>query len=286
MQSIWISLALLGGLGAVFGLLLAFAAKKFAVESDPRIDEIEQVMPGANCGACGYPGCRGAAEAIVEGKAPTTACPVGKAAVADKIAAIMGTSAGASEAKRAILMCRGGREECPDRFVYVGVADCAAAHRLAGGPKGCEFGCLGLGSCVVKCPFGAIHINEKGLAEIGPDCTGCGLCVSACPRGLLMLVPADKPVVVNRCKNTQRGPEVRKICKVGCIACSLCVRNCPKKAIAVVNNVAVIDQDKCAKCNLCMSRCPVQKPKPEPKRDAAGEQKKETQPTTQTTSVG
>ncbi|MGE5529961.1 MAG: RnfABCDGE type electron transport complex subunit B, partial [Patescibacteria group bacterium] len=264
MGAVWISLALLGGLGAVFGLLLAFAAKKFSVETDPRADQIEAVLPGANCGACGFPGCRGVAEAIAEGRAATTACPVGKTAVAEKIAEIMGTASGAVEPRRAVVLCRGGREECPDRFVYEGVRDCAAAQRLAGGPKGCEFGCLGLGSCAAKCPFGAIRINEKGLAEVGPDCTGCGLCVASCPRGLIELVPADGKVVVNRCKNTQRGPETRKICKVGCIACGLCERNCPDKAIRVVNNVAVIDIEKCAKCNQCMTKCPVQKVKEKP----------------------
>ncbi len=255
MQSVWISLALLGGLGAIFGLLLAFAAMKFAVESDPRVDEIESALPGANCGACGYPGCRGVAEAIVEGRAPATACPVGKAATAGKIAEILGVAAGEVEPKRAVLLCHGGTGECPDRFVYMGVMDCAAANRLAGGPKSCEYGCLGKGSCVAKCPFGAIRINGQGLAEIGPDCTGCGLCVSACPRGLLALVPASEAVLVG-CRNLQRGPEVRKICKAGCIACGICVKNCPENAITITDNVAVIDQGKCTQCGICIEKCP------------------------------
>ena len=273
MQSIWTSLALLGVLGALFGLLLAFAAKKFAVESDPRAHRIEKVLPGANCGACGFPGCRGVAEAIVAGRAAANVCPVGKVAVANQIAEIMGVSVDDKKPMRAVVLCRGGREECPDRFTYDGIRDCAAAQRLAGGPKGCEFGCLGLGSCVAKCPFGAIRINDKGLAEVGPDCTGCGLCVASCPRGLITLVPANEAVVVNKCRNTQRGPEVRKICRVGCIACGLCARNCPNKAIAVVNNVAVIDIEKCAKCNECMTKCPVQKAKPKETERGQQEQK-------------
>ncbi|MGE5598639.1 MAG: RnfABCDGE type electron transport complex subunit B [Bacteroidota bacterium] len=255
MQSVWISLALLGGMGAVFGLLLAYAAHRFTVESDPRIDEVEKALPGANCGACGYPGCRGLAEAIVEGKAPTNACPVGKAAAAARIAEITGTDAGDAAPRRAVLLCCGGREDCPDRFVYAGVADCAAANRLAGGPKGCEYGCLGLGTCVAKCPFGAIRINEKGLAEIGPECTGCGLCAPSCPRHLLTLVPVSRVVAV-ACRNTQKGPEVRKICKTGCIACGICVKNCAAGAITIQNNTALIDQEKCTQCGICVAKCP------------------------------
>ena len=259
MHSVLVSLLLLGGLGALFGLLLAFAAKKFAVESDPRIDEIERILPGANCGACGYPGCRGAAEAIVEGKAPVTVCPVGKAAVAEKIGAVMGVAAEAAGPRRAVVLCRGGREDCPDRFTYAGLPDCRAANRLAGGPKACEYGCLGLGTCAAACPFGAIRMNERGLPEIGPECTGCGLCVRACPRGIIPLVPADRPVTVIACRNRQRGAEVRKICRVGCLGCGLCARNCPEKAITVTENLAVIDPERCTGCGLCLERCPVLK---------------------------
>ncbi|NLG83285.1 MAG: RnfABCDGE type electron transport complex subunit B [Firmicutes bacterium] len=259
MQSVLISLVLLGGLGALFGLLLAFAAKKFAVEADPRIDEIEKILPGANCGACGYPGCRGAAEAIVEGKAPITVCPVGKAAVAEKIGVVMGKAVEAVRPQKAVVLCRGGRTDCPDRFVYRGVPDCRAANRLAGGPKACEYGCLGLGSCVAACPFGAIRMNEEGLPVIGTECTGCGRCVRACPRGIIALIPADRKVEVNACRNRQRGAEVRKICRVGCLGCGLCARTCPEKAITIVENLAVIDPEKCTGCGLCFAKCPVRK---------------------------
>ncbi|MGQ9778967.1 MAG: RnfABCDGE type electron transport complex subunit B [Bacillota bacterium] len=271
MQSVLTSLLLLGGLGALFGLLLAFAAKKFAVEADPRIDEIEKILPGANCGACGYPGCRGAAEAIVEGRAPITVCPVGKAAVAEKIGAVMGVAVEANVPKKAVVLCRGGREDCPDRFVYRGVPDCRAAHRLAGGPKACEYGCLGLGTCVAACPFGAIRLNEQGLPEIGPECTGCGLCVRACPRGIITLIPADRKVAVIACRNRRRGAEVRKICRVGCLGCGLCARNCPEKAIAIVENLAVIDPEKCTGCGLCLEKCPVLKGREKEKKPAQEE---------------
>ena len=250
------SLVLLGGLGAVFGLLLAYAAKKFSVQTDPRVVEIAGVLPGANCGACGLPGCQGAAEAIAAGKIAINACPVGKEAVANKIAAIMGIEAEAGEQRRAAVLCAGGREECPDRFTYVGLKDCAAAHRLAGGPKACEYGCLGLGSCAVKCPFGAIRIDKRGLAEIGPECTGCGLCVNACPRGLITLVPAAGDAVAVACRNKQRGADIRKICKTGCIACGICAKNCPENAITVDANLAVIDRDKCTHCGACIAKCP------------------------------
>ena len=258
MTLIWVAAALLGAMGLIFGWILAFASKKLAVESDPRITEIIEVLPGANCGACGYPGCSGLAEAIVNGAAPVGACPVGKAPVAAKIAVIMGVEFDDNaKPQHARVVCQGGKEERVDRFYYMGVADCAAAGMLNGGPKMCEFGCLGLGNCVRVCLFDALKINANGLPEVDSNrCTGCGACVAACPRGLMQLIAEDQQVMV-LCKSHDKGPDVRKACKVGCIGCGICAKNCPEQAISVTNLLAEINPEKCTACGICVEKCPM-----------------------------
>lgn len=259
MTLVWVAIALLGAMGLVFGWILAFASKKLAVESDHRIGQITEVLPGANCGGCGYPGCSGLAEAIVSGKAPINSCPVGKAPVAAKIAAIMGVEFDNSNAKPkyARVVCQGGKAERVDRFYYMGVADCAAAGMLNGGPKVCEYGCLGLGNCIRACKFGALKINENNLPEVDPDrCTGCGACVKACPRGLMKLIDGDQQVMV-LCKSHYKGPEVRKACKVGCIGCGICAKNCLEQAITVTDFLAEINPEKCTACGICVEKCPM-----------------------------
>lgn len=258
MSSLWIAILLLGAMGIVFGLILAVASKKLAVESDPRVGEIIAVLPGANCGACGYPGCSGLAEAIVQGVAPVNACPVGKAACAANIASIMGVEVDMNaKPKIAKLICQGGKEERVDRFYYMGVADCGAAQTLNGGPKLCEFGCLGLGNCVRECMFEAIRINENGLPEIDREkCTGCGACSLACPRQLIQMVDDTYQVIV-LCKSHSKGLEVRKACKVGCIGCGICAKNCPANAITVTDFLAQIDPELCTACGICVEKCPM-----------------------------
>lgn len=257
-SSIIIAIILLGAMGIVFGFILAIASKKLAVESDPRATEIMAVLPGANCGACGYPGCSGLAEAIVKGVAPVNACPVGKAACASKIAVIMGVEVDVNaKPKIAKLLCQGGKEERVDRFYYMGVADCGAAQSLNGGPKLCEFGCLGLGNCARSCKFGALKINENGLPEINPKlCTGCGACSLACPRQLIRMVD-DKSQVMVLCQSHSKGPEVRKACKVGCIGCGICAKNCPANAITVTDFLAEINPELCTACGICVEKCPM-----------------------------
>lgn len=258
MTSIWVAALLLGVMGLVFGFLLAFASKKLAVESDPRVGEIIAVLPGANCGACGYPGCSGLAEAIVSGAAPVGACPVGKAPVAAKIAAIMGVEYDDNaKSKYAGVVCQGGKQERVDRFYYMGISDCAAAGMLNGGPKMCEYGCLGLGNCVRACMFDALKINDNGLPEVNlKHCTGCGACVAACPRGLMQLIAEDQRVMV-LCKSHGKGPDVRKACKVGCIGCGICAKNCPEQAINVTDFLAEINPDNCTACGVCVEKCPM-----------------------------
>ncbi|HOJ76820.1 MAG TPA: Fe-S cluster domain-containing protein [Bacillota bacterium] len=245
-------------MGVIFGLILAIASRLLRIESDPKIGEITAVLPGANCGACGYAGCSGLAEAIVSGIAPINACPVGKAACAEKIAAIMGLELTAEiKPKNAHLVCQGGKSERVERFWYMGIADCAAADMLNGGPKLCEFGCLGLGNCVRACLFDAIRINENGLPEIDPElCTGCGACVRTCPRQLIKLIDDSYRVMV-LCKSHSKGPDVRKACKIGCIGCGICAKNCPAEAIKITNSLAEINPELCTACGICIEKCPM-----------------------------
>ncbi|MGE5557111.1 MAG: RnfABCDGE type electron transport complex subunit B [Bacillota bacterium] len=254
--AILVPTVLLGALGAVFGLGLAVASRQFAVKTDPRLDEIMAALPGANCGACGFPGCSGYAEAIMIKNAGTNLCPVGKSPVAEIIARIMGKEAVAIDSKLACVFCRGGREETSDNFIYKGIGDCRAANLVNGGPKACEYGCLGRGSCAAACPFGAIVMNDNRLPVVDrKKCTGCGKCVGVCPRGIIALVKPSEQVFVY-CHSHAKGTEVRKVCKAGCIACGICVKNCPEKAIEMHDNLAYIDHQKCTGCGVCVGKCP------------------------------
>lgn len=246
----------LGGFGLVFGAGLAYASKKFAVETDPRVEAVMGVLPGANCGACGYPGCSGYADAVVNGAA-TNRCPVGGAELVTKLSAIMGvTASAAGERSVATVHCVGGKAECGTRFVYEGIKTCQAAQAIGGGDKSCTYGCLGYGDCAGVCPFGAITMGENNLPVIDEEkCTGCEKCVVTCPRSVIAMRPVSSRVQV-RCKSQEKGAAVRKTCKTGCIACSLCVKACPFDAIKVENNLASIDYTKCRNCGLCVTKCP------------------------------
>lgn len=251
------SVVSLSAMGLVFGAGLAYAAQKFAVEVDQRETDILDVLPGANCGGCGFPGCGGLASAIVAGNAPVNACPVGGAAVAEKVSAIMGVEAQAGEKQVARVLCNGTSTNAKDRAKYNGILDCKAAAMVAGGgPKACEFGCMGLGTCEKVCPFDAIHVLEDGIAHVDPEkCVSCGKCIEACPKGIIELVPMSKEVVVD-CINKNKGKDVKVNCNVGCIACGICEKNCPFDAIHVENNVAKIDYSKCTGCMVCVEKCP------------------------------
>ncbi|HOB90420.1 MAG: RnfABCDGE type electron transport complex subunit B [Bacillota bacterium] len=248
----------LGVIGVVLGIALAVAARKLAVEVDPREAEINEVLPGANCGACGHPGCSGYAAAVVAGTAGVDKCPVGGNTVAARIAEIMGLDVKGISSIRKIakVRCQGDKDACPDRFEYDGVADCRAAVLVGGGHKACEYGCLGLGTCAAACPFDAIHMSEQGLPVIDPEkCLSCGKCVEACPRGLIELLDEDIAVFV-ACCSTAKGAEVRRTCKLGCIGCGICAKNCPADAIEVTDFLARIDQSKCTRCGICAEKCP------------------------------
>ena len=243
-------------LGIVFGVVLAIASKIFEVKTDPRFPEILGSLPGANCGGCGYAGCASLANAIIEGKAPVNGCPVGGADSAEKIAAIMGVEAVVGEKMVAHVICNGGHAAVK-KFEYNGVTDCVGATKVGGnGPIECAYGCLGFGSCIKACSFDAIHYGENGVPVVDPEkCTDCMKCSEACPRHLIVSVPAAKKIFVN-CNNKDKGAVATKVCANACIGCGLCTKECKFDAIHVVNNVAVIDYEKCRNCKACTKVCP------------------------------
>jgi electron transport complex protein RnfB len=244
-----------GGIGVVCGVLLAVASKLFHVEVDPKVVEVRAALPGANCGACGYPGCDGMANAIATGKAPVNGCPVCNDEAYAKIAAIMGSEAAVGEKMVAHVLCHGCESVSTKKYDYSGVSDCKAAAIVQGGNKSCDKGCLGFGNCVQVCAFGAIEIVD-GVAVIDKEkCTSCGKCIEECPKGVIELVPYSQNVIVD-CKNTDFGKAVKDVCKVGCIGCKICEKNCEFDAIHVVNNIAKIDYTKCTQCMVCVQKCP------------------------------
>lgn len=255
-NAIIIAVIVVGVMGIFIGLFLGISAIKLKVETDPRIDECLNALPGNNCGGCGYAGCAAMAEAIVNGEAPVNGCPVGGDRVAKDIAKIMGQETTASVKKVAYVKCKGDCEKAGNDYDYQGIEDCAMLSFVPnGGPKSCNYGCLGFGACVKACPFDAIHV-EKGIAVVDKDkCKACGKCVAACPKHLIELVNYDASYIVS-CSNKDKGPVVMKKCQVGCIGCGLCKKNCPKDAIEVTDFLARIDQDKCEACGSCAEKCP------------------------------
>lgn len=253
---ILVAAAIVGGTGLFIGLFLGIAGKKFAVEVDPREEAIMGVLPGNNCGGCGYPGCAGLAGAIVAGEAELSACPVGGALVTEKIAEIMGLEADASTPMVAFVKCGGTCEKAKTDYKYNGIEDCTMQNFAQnGGPKSCNYGCLGGGSCVKACPFDAIHIVD-GIAVVDKDaCKACSKCIAACPKNLIELVPINQKQLV-LCSSLDKGKDVMNACSVGCIGCKMCTRVCESDAITVENNIAHIDPQKCTNCGKCAEKCP------------------------------
>ena len=264
-QVILIAVAALAILGFVLALLLFVVSKRFAVKEDPRIGQVLEVLPGANCGGCGFPGCGGMAAACVKaadaGSLEGLNCPVGGAECMEQVAGILGMEVAAAAPKLAIVRCNGTCEKRPHVRAYDGVTSCRVANTTCMGETQCSYGCLGCGDCVAACQFDALHMNpETGLPEVDAEkCTACGACQKACPRGIMevrTVSGANKDAFVVTCMNMDKGAEAMKICASSCIACKKCQNACGSDAVHVGNNVAYINPDACVLCGACFEACP------------------------------
>jgi len=270
----------LSTVGIVAAVILYFVAQRFKVVEDPRIDQIEQALPGANCGGCGFPGCRAFAEACVKADDLSQLfCPVGGSDCMGVIAKILNLQVQAKEKLVAVVRCEGSYDKRPKTIRYDGAPTCAIMHQAVSSDTGCPNGCLSWGDCVVVCRFDAIHMNPvTGLPEVDEKkCTACGACVTACPKGIIELRkmgPKGCRIYVG-CVNQDPGSVARKACQAACIGCGLCVKACPFDAISLEKNLAYIDQDKCKLCRKCVAVCPTGAiveinfpPKKQPQTDA------------------
>ena len=264
-MDILIAIAILGGLGLVFGLVLAAASKVFYVETDPRLDQLNECLPGANCGGCGFAGCGAYAEAVLKGEAPVGKCASGGNEAAKAMAAIMGVQAEEVTRKVAMVRCSGARtfdaegnltKGAKMKAHYEGFHDCLAASKVGGsGPLSCKFGCLGYGSCTRVCKYGAISV-KNGVAVVDEDlCVGCMACAQVCPRKVITAVEPDRNVII-ACNSLAKGAVTNRACTIGCIGCGKCMKTCPSGAITITNNLAQIDYSKCTNCGECAKVCP------------------------------
>ena len=254
-MEILIAILVLGVLGLIFGVGLAIASKKLAVAVNPKLDEVQHLLPGSNCGACGNPGCFGFAESLLSGKSVVEGCRVCSDESKEKIANILGLALEKQNKKIATLHCNGGLR-VKDKYLYNGVNDCVAANLVLGGQKSCVFACLGFGTCVKACPFGALNMSTEALPVVDKiKCRSCNKCVLVCPKKLFSLVSVTNTVYV-ACSSHDLGKDVKSVCSVGCIACKVCEKTCKFDAIHVVDNLAVIDYHKCTSCQECVRVCP------------------------------
>ncbi len=242
--------------GLVLGLLLAVIASVFEVKGDEKVEKVSEMLPGANCGGCGYAGCSDLARAIVEGKADPSLCSPGGEECSKKICEFLGISGDEFVSKKAFVHCAGCIDYTQDKMTYSGISTCVGANMFFQGKGKCDFGCLGFGDCVNACPFGAIYVKND-LARVERSlCVGCGKCVSVCPNKLIDLIPESKKVAV-LCANIEKGALTRKACSHGCIGCLKCQKACPSDAIKIDNGfLARIDYEKCTDCGECQKICP------------------------------
>jgi len=254
-------IGVIGGLGLIFGLILAFVNKKFGIKLNPLVEEVEEELPKGQCGSCGFAGCRQYAEAVVlRSEVAPNLCSPGGNDVAKIVGRLTGKAAAEIQPSKAVVLCGASADlnQCVVKHKYDGLDDCAAANMIYAGEKACEYGCLGYGNCARACPYGAITIDETHLPVIDPKiCVGCGVCVETCPRLVIALAPATSLAVI-RCRNKDKGAVTKKICTVGCIGCGICAKACPHKAIVVAENLARVNFEVCQQCNdpVCLSaRC-------------------------------
>jgi len=281
MDFIMTAVMVLGGIALIAAVVLYVCSKKFAVKEDPRVGQVIEVLPGANCGGCGYPGCSGMADALVKAADKGTIeglnCPVGGSEVMTKVADLLGMAVANAEPKVAVVRCNGTCALRPRVASYDGLRTCSAMNATGAGETLCGFGCLGCGDCVAACQFGAISMDpETGLPVVDDEkCTACGACVKACPRNIIELRkkgPKNRRVYVS-CVNKDKGAAAMKACKAACIGCGKCLKECKFEAITIENNVSYIDFNKCRLCKKCVEACPTKaihavnfpapKPKPE-----------------------
>jgi Na+-translocating ferredoxin:NAD+ oxidoreductase RNF subunit RnfB len=251
------AIVVLAVVALIIGIILSIAEKAFKVEVDEKEVAVREELPGSNCGGCGFAGCDALAKAIAQGEAPVSACPVGGAPVAQKIAAIMGEEVGELERMVAYVKCDGTSEKKNEDYNYFGIDSCVYAAILPGtSPFSCKFGCIGLGSCARVCDQKAIRIINKKAVVDEDMCIACGKCVKICPHHLIDIIPASAKQRV-QCSSLSKGKDVKNACAAGCIGCGLCAKNCPSDAIVFTNNIPKIDYSKCTHCGLCVEKCPV-----------------------------
>ncbi len=255
MTPIIVSVIVVGVIGLVSGLVLAIASVLMEVKTDEKVAKLREILPGANCGACGYTGCDGYAEALAKGETKPGLCAPGGAEMNNKLGEILGVEVDMAEPMAAFVMCNGTCDKVGNKMFYQGVDSCKGANTLYSGTKDCDYGCLGFGDCERACPYGAIKV-ENGCAVVNTElCTACSVCVRSCPKGIIGLLPLKKQAVV-ACSNKDKGAVARKVCQSACIACGKCVKACESGAIKVENNISRIDSEKCTACKACVDACP------------------------------
>ena len=254
-MQILIPVLIFGAIGLVMATVLAFASKIFAIETDPKEEQILELLPGANCGGCGYAGCSALAAAIAKGEAPCDGCPGISHENFEQICSIMGVEVKERKPMTALVMCSGTIDKANYRYFFDGSKTCRDINAMQGGDKICAYACLGYGDCMEACKFGAISL-KNGVAYISRSkCVGCGVCANTCPKNVIKIIPKDQDIVV-RCSSKEKGAAMKAICSIGCIGCKICEKNCEAGAITVTDNLASIDASKCTGCGVCAEKCP------------------------------